>query len=65
MLAENWPADKIVEELYLSALTRYPTEPEKTELVAALNDPAEANKRSVLEDVYWSVLSSKEFLFNH
>jgi hypothetical protein len=65
MLAEAWPAEKIVEELYLSALSRYPTEQEKTALTAALGDPAETNKRTVLEDVYWSVLSSKEFLFNH
>jgi hypothetical protein len=65
MLSENWPAEKIVEELYLSALTRFPTDQEKSALVAALADPTEANKRAVLEDVYWSVLSSKEFLFNH
>ena len=32
--------------------------------VAAI-DEAQANRREALEDVYWSILSSKEFLFNH
>ena len=55
---------KIIEDAYLSALSRYPTAEEKKELLAALAQ-AKENKREVIEDLYWSVLSSKGFLFNH
>jgi hypothetical protein len=64
MLAANMPNEQIIEEAYLSALSRLPTEAEKSKLLAAL---AEANteRRELVEDLYWSILSSKEFLFNH
>ena len=53
---------------WLSAKTgrpyRLPSEAEKAKLLAAL-DEAGAERREVVEDLYWSILSSKEFLFNH
>ncbi len=100
----------IVEDLYLAALSRYPTPAERQKLTAALAQvedsdrqpalaelrqkiaatqtikdaaarrkaleaveeriremPAESVRlrRKALEDLYWSVLSSNEFLFNH
>jgi len=30
-----------------------------------LNEAAENEKRTVVEDLFWATLSSKEFLFNH
>jgi hypothetical protein len=30
-----------------------------------MNDAPASERRAVLEDVYWAVLSSREFLFNH
>jgi hypothetical protein len=65
LLANNSAPDKVVEELYLSALSRYPTETEKEKLVAALEDASDKERRQALEDIYWAVLSSREFLFNH
>ena len=65
---------RIVEHLFLSAFSRYPREDEKRELVAAMEKArlktgtAEAlrdSRRQVLEDMAWSLLTSKEFLFNH
>jgi len=64
-LAEKTPPEKIVEELYLSALSRYPTDAEKAKLLKALSDADEKERRQVLEDIYWAVLSSREFLFSH
>ncbi|HVX14027.1 MAG TPA: DUF1549 and DUF1553 domain-containing protein [Pirellulales bacterium] len=64
LLAANTPDDRLVEELYLGALARRPTEDEKAKLLAVLAEPG-SDKRQVLEDLYWSVLSSREFLFNH
>jgi hypothetical protein len=54
-----------VTEAYLSSLARPPTELEKTKMVAALSSAPETGRRAAAEDVYWAILSSKEFLFNH
>ena len=64
-VAEKTPNEKIVEELYLAALARYPTVKEKAKVLKVLNEASESDRRAALEDVYWAVLSSKEFLFNH
>ena len=56
---------KIVEELYLAALSRLPTETEREPLVAELIAAKSEDRRQVIEDLYWSVLTSREFLFNH
>ncbi len=65
LLAAKTPDDKIVEEAFLSALSRPPTEAEKQQLVSELGQAPAAEKRAAVEDLYWSLLSSKEFLFNH
>ncbi|MGE3405256.1 MAG: DUF1549 domain-containing protein [Pirellulales bacterium] len=65
MLQAGTPDDKIIEELYLSALSRLPTASEQADVQRTLAESGEANKRILLEDVYWGVLSSREFLFNH
>lgn len=62
-LAAETPAPEIVRELYLAAFSRPPTEEETATLeqyVAAADD-----RRRALQDVYWSVLNAKEFVFNH
>jgi hypothetical protein len=55
----------LIEEAYLSALSRYPSDAEKTAMLEALADADDSQKRQVVEDIYWSLLSSKEFLFQH
>jgi hypothetical protein len=57
--------EALVDEAYLSALSRFPTESEKQQLVTALNETPEAERRAAVEDLFWAVLSSREFLFNH
>jgi hypothetical protein len=57
--------DKIVEEAYLSAFSRMPTDGEKQQLVSDLAQVPEVEKHAAVEDLYWSLLSGKEFLFNH
>lgn len=62
-IAEQTPTDEAIEELYLAAYSRFPTEAEASRLVEYV-DSAE-DRRQALEDVYWSVLNSKEFVFTH
>ncbi len=64
LLAAKTADDKLIEELYLSALSRPPTDDEKSRVLGVLAEPGQ-DKRQVVEDLYWSVLSSREFLFNH
>jgi hypothetical protein len=66
LLAQGATDDKIVEDAYVSALCRPPSEQEKKEILTMLSAAKDAPKlrREIIEDVYWSILSSKEFLFN-
>ena len=49
----------------LSALSRFPTEKEKTALLQEFASVKPEEKRLVVEDLYWAILASREFLFNH
>ena len=63
MVNEKKPPDEIIQALYVRCLARKATEPELT----ALRDVVAKSKspREGLEDVFWAVLNSREFLFNH
>lgn len=55
--------EAILDELYLSALARAPTPPERA---AALDHLRNAeNPRRAWEDIAWAVINSKEFLLRH
>jgi len=62
-LAEGVEPMRIIEELYIRCLTRKPTDAEAEKIGAAIN--AAADKRIVLEDTFWALLNSREFVFNH
>jgi hypothetical protein len=63
LLRSGKPADDIVEELYLSTLSRFP-DPSERDLARTAISKAGGAKRG-LEDVFWALLNSKEFLYNH
>jgi len=65
LMKSNLPNYRIVEDLYLSALSRYPTDKQLASLLATMNTASAADRRAILEDTYWAVISSREFLFNH
>ncbi|MDP7276349.1 MAG: DUF1553 domain-containing protein, partial [Planctomycetaceae bacterium] len=54
---------QVIESLYVRCLARMPTAKELTTIDSVLK--AEKDKNGVLEDVFWSLLNSREFLFNH
>jgi Protein of unknown function (DUF1553) len=56
---------RILEHVYLTAFSRYPSESEKSALLAALSKSPNYARQLPLEDMLWSLLTSKEFLFNH
>tara|TARA_B100000029_G_scaffold186128_1_gene183492 strand:- start:403 stop:1452 length:1050 start_codon:yes stop_codon:yes gene_type:complete len=64
-MAAGWPDYRIVESIYLASLSRYPTNREMSETLKIFADTPAGDRRELIEDVFWSVLSSREFLFNH
>jgi hypothetical protein len=66
---EAWLQEKItleeaVRRLYLLALCREPTDKEKAQLLAIIGK-RDSLSREDLEDLFWAVLTTPEFLFNH
>jgi len=57
------PNDQIINELYLAAVCRTPN-PEEVSTIDAFIAAA-PDRRAALEDTFWSLLNSKEFMFNH
>jgi hypothetical protein len=65
---------RILDHVFLSAYSRYPSDAEKQSMIEALSKArhkpgsVEARKearRQALEDMLWAMLTSKEFLFNY
>lgn len=65
LLDAKTPDAEIVDHLYLSALTRYPTDDERQRVLQLVAETPESERRLAWEDLYWSVLTSREFLFQH
>jgi hypothetical protein len=66
LLAEKKSPQEIVSDLYLRTLTRQPTarEVEKIDkIIEETKTPDEQKK--LLEDLFWALLNSEEFIFNH
>jgi hypothetical protein len=56
--------EEIVTELYLAALSRYPTDEEK-QIATKVFSSKDATPQTATEDVLWALLNSAEFVFNH
>ena len=59
------PDPEAIEMVYLAAFSRYPTASERNTLSTLLAEASAEEKRTAMEDLFWSVLTSKEFLFQH
>ncbi|MEM7013582.1 MAG: DUF1553 domain-containing protein, partial [Verrucomicrobiota bacterium] len=58
-------ADAVIEEAYLLALSRMPTEREREEFEAVFAETPAEERRLATEDLFWSLMTSREFLFQH
>ncbi len=62
-LTEGKTPQEILTELYVRCLTRKPTDSELAGLQEVLAN--EQDQKRILEDVFWAVMNSREFVFNH
>jgi len=65
MVKRKVPDTQAVEDAFLWCLSRYPKEEERRQYVALLAETPAADRRLALEDLYWSLITSREFLFQH
>jgi hypothetical protein len=63
LLKSEQTPEQIIEQLYIRCLSRKPTAEEQSRLLALVSEAP--NPQSGLDDVFWAVLNSREFLFNH
>lgn len=62
---EGMSSASFIDEIYLACLSRYPTEIERKNLLGLLPPPGGKSEAEIAEDLFWGLLSSREFLFNH
>ena len=58
------PPTAIIDELYLGTLARFP-HPDERKVMLALFEEAGDDRRAAVEDALWTLLNTKEFVFNH
>ena len=64
LIADGKPNEEIVADLFMRVFGRGPQAAEKDAVLKAVAaDPA--NRQAVLEDAFWALLNSKEFVFTH
>jgi len=71
-------AEQVIDRIYARCLSRHPTTEEREQLIASVLNPAEDDSTEKdakkekgddpiprLTDIFWAVLNSREFAFNH
>jgi hypothetical protein len=57
-----YPDSSLVEAIFLTILSRYPAEEEKTAAIAALQS---GNRRQAVENLQWTLYNKVDFIFNY
>jgi hypothetical protein len=65
LLDAGTPDDKLIENASIACLSRLPTAAEREKFLKALVGTKDSDRRTAVEDIYWALMSSREFLFNH
>ncbi len=66
-MEKDLPLEQVVDEAYMRSLARTPSADERRRvlLMAEQSIREGAERREVLEDLLWSLITSREFLFSH
>lgn len=64
-LASSSSDEDLVDQIFLTSLSRFPKPNEKAEILAVFRAAEGGDRRIVLEDIVWGIVSSREFMFNH
>ena len=64
IISEKVSDEEIIKQAYLICLSRYPKE-DKLKSLKHLFAESTEDKRILIEDLFWSLTTSREFLFNH
>ncbi len=64
-LNNGMSVDSLIDESYLWCLCRYPTPNERSSFLTIINETSADEKREVVEDLFWALMTSREFIFNH
>jgi hypothetical protein len=62
-LNSNAPDREIIEDFYLAALSRFPNPQEQFQIGQWIT--SRESRREALEDLAWSLITSREFAYNH
>ena len=65
LLATDPAPAAVVEQAWMLALSRPPFEAERKPIEEMLAAAKAEERREIVEDMYWSLLTSREFLFRH
>jgi hypothetical protein len=65
LIEKNPAPEKLIHEAWMLSLSRPPTPTEQSQLLPLLDGTDEPEKRKAAEDMFWSLLTSREFLFQH
>ncbi len=63
LMKRNKDDRAVIEHLYLSTLARYPSDQELNESLAFVKDSE--SREAGLQDMLWSLINVREFIFNH
>ena len=66
LLEQKKTPEEVIRHLYLKTVNREPTGEEIGKLLAATAEGKDdRDKKQILNDIFWALLNSKEFIFNH
>ncbi|HXG48174.1 MAG TPA: S-layer protein, partial [Methylomirabilota bacterium] len=65
LLARKLAPAELLTEAWMLAVSREPNERERREFTKLIETASPDERRQVIEDLFWSLLASREFLFQH